>query len=445
MALTYLSPNDSVVAEFTFEALDRRIRSVAAWLQASNKLGERVLLLLENNPDFLIAFMGCLYAGAIPVPAYTPRLTHHRKRLLHLAEDCGASLVMTTQALSARMDRYDDLTSVVNASKVTLEEIDEAEGERWVRPDIAPESTAFLQYTSGSMGRPKGVVVSHSNVVHNVDMLTAALGASPDTPIVTWLPLFHDMGLIGTALHAFSSGAHCVLMAPMTFFDKPARWLRAIDNYRAAISGGPSFAYRLCVDKIRDEDLDGVDLSCWKSAFNGAEPVSAEVIKNFTARFRPYGFKEKAFWPCFGMAETTLLVSGPKVAEGPTFRTVDAEALQKHQVRDSEAGRLSRELVGCGRAWHGQSLCIVDPETGVPCEPGVVGEIWVSGPSVAQGYWGRPEQTRLEFHAEIEGQAGRYFRTQDLGFLEGGQLFVTGRLKDLIIVRGRNFYPQDIE
>ncbi len=444
-ALKYLPPNEASISEFTFEAFERRVRAIGGWLQASKKAGERVLLLLENDPHFLMAFMGCLYAGALPVPAYTPRLTHHRKRLQHLADDCGASLVMTTSTLAKRLDRFDDLTSVANASKVIVEDIDDAYADQWKRPDVSKDAAAFLQYTSGSIGRPKGVVVRHSNVIHNTEMLSQALNTTADTPIVTWLPLFHDMGLIGTALHALFVGAPCVLMPPMAFFDKPARWLRAISTNRAAVSGGPNFAYSLCLSKIRDDEVADVDLSSWKVAFNGAEPVRADVIRGFAQRFAPYGFSEKTFLPCYGMAEATLFVSGSFAQEGPAFRTVDADALQNHRIRSPQPGQPSLELVGCGRAWHGQQIRIVDPDTGVPCESGAVGEIWVAGDSIAHGYWNRPEESKSSFEAQVDGSDLRYLRTEDLGFMADEQLYVTGRLKDLIIVRGRNFYPQDIE
>jgi acyl-CoA synthetase (AMP-forming)/AMP-acid ligase II len=305
----------------------------------------------------------------------------------------------------------------------------------------------MLQYTSGSTTEPKGVMLSHRNLLYNHQMMQTAMRLTNECIYVTWLPLFHDMGLIGNVLQSLYLGARCVLMPPAAFVQRPIRWLRAISRYRATTSGGPNFAYEMCIREITTEQRSNIDLSNWKAAFNGAEPVRASTIERFSAAFGPVGFCPRAWYPCYGLAEATLFVSGGVPEDLPVVYSARASKLEQNRVvAKAGAGADSRELVGCGRAWLGERVVIARPEEGTRCAPDEVGEIWVSGPNVAQGYWSRPEETNATFRAYLEDTAeGPFLRTGDLGFLKNGELFVTGRLKDLIIIDGRNHYPQDIE
>jgi acyl-CoA synthetase (AMP-forming)/AMP-acid ligase II len=300
---------------------------------------------------------------------------------------------------------------------------------------------AFLQYTSGSTATPKGVMVSHGNLLHNEAIIQQAFAQTSESVIVSWLPLYHDMGLIGNVLQPLYVGAHSVLMSPVAFLQSPFRWLKAISHYRATTSGGPNFAYDLCVRKITEEQKAGLDLSSWQLAFNGAEPIRAETLDRFAKAFASCGFRREAFFPCYGLAEATLFVAGKTQSNAPAvIKHFETAALSNNRVieaTDESQDRLS--LVGCGGPGMGQTILIVNPETARVCPPGDVGEIWVSGASVAGGYWNQPEATERTFHASLaESSAGPFLRTGDLGFLQAGELFVTGRLKDLIIIRGRN-------
>jgi len=312
---------------------------------------------------------------------------------------------------------------------------------------------AFLQYTSGSTSTPRGVALTHANLIHNERMIRDAFGHTPDLVGVGWLPLYHDMGLLGNVLQPLFMGGHCVLMSPLAFLRRPVRWLRAITRYRATTSGAPNFGYDLCL-RIKPESLEGIDLSSWAVAYCGAEPVRASTLERFARLLAGHGFRRSALYPCYGLAEASLLVSGGTPGRPPVVQTFDKPALDRHAVApaDATAGD-AVALVGCGHGHGGEEIAIVDPERRVRCAPDQVGEIWVRGANVAGGYWGRPEESAATFegriadgHADADGTGGgRYLRTGDLGFVRDGQLFVTGRLKDMIIIAGRNLYPQDIE
>lgn len=321
--------------------------------------------------------------------------------------------------------------------------------DQWQAPNIDSQTLAFLQYTSGSTGTPKGVMLSHGNLLHNAAITYELMGHSPESCFVSWLPAYHDMGLIGGILQPLYGGFPCYLMAPATFLQQPYRWLKAISDYGGTTSGGPNFAYDLCVRKITPEQRRSLDLSRWQVAFNGAEPVRAETLERFAATFAECGFRAEAFYPCYGMAEATLMAAGGTVTALPRQLEVATADLERHQIRiadQADPSEASTRLVGCGQSVPQQQIVIAHPETLTLCPPNTVGEIWVQGPSVGQGYWNRLEATTTTFGAHLaDTGAGPFLRTGDLGFLREGELFITGRLKDLIIIRGRNLYPQDIE
>jgi 8-amino-7-oxononanoate synthase len=461
-AFTFLVDGENEELNITYAELDRKARALGAWLMASGMQGKRVLLLYPSGLDFIAAFMGCLYGGAIAVPAYPPRKNRSVERIEAIAADANASVALTTRDV---LDRFDTLRAAAPSLEKLLWKVDaELEldwADRWSRPDVSGDTLAFLQYTSGSTGTPKGVMLSHENLLHNSLRIMQAFEITRSQSGVFWLPSFHDMGLIGGILVPLYGGKFNVLMSPVAFLQKPLRWLQAISKYRATISGGPNFAYELCVRKTTPEQRASLDLSSWSLAFNGAEPVRPETIDAFTEAFAVSGFRREAFFPCYGLAESTLMVTGGMKFEPPVIRAFDAAALETGSAT-TRAGFApgARRLVGSGRELDGQDVRIVDPQTCEALPPGRVGEIWVSGPSVAQGYWNREDATRETFaamlarpdaHSQTQSakkwrpNPGPYLRTGDLGFFDAGELFVTGRLKDLIIVRGRNHYPQDIE
>ena len=461
-AFTFLVDGENEELNITYAELDRKARAVGGWLMDRGMMGKRVLLLYPSGLDFIAAFMGCLYGGAIAVPAYPPRKNRSVERIEAIAGDADAAVALTTRDV---LDRFDGL----KASAPSLEhliwkvdsELEPAWADRWERPDIDGDTLAFLQYTSGSTGTPKGVMLSHENLLHNSLRIMQAFEITRSQSGVFWLPSFHDMGLIGGILVPLYGGKFNVLMSPVAFLQKPLRWLQAIAKYRATISGGPNFAYELCVRKTTPEQRAALDLSSWSLAFNGAEPVRAETIDAFCEAFAVSGFRREAFYPCYGLAESTLMVTGGMKFEPPVIRAFDAASIDTGTALSRPATAAgARRLVGSGRELDGQDVLIVDPQTCEALPPGRVGEIWVSGPSVAQGYWNRPEDSQATFGAmlcqpepAVSGQVvskwrpnpGPYMRTGDLGFFDNGELFVTGRLKDLIIIRGRNHYPQDIE
>jgi len=450
-AYAFLADGEVEESRLSFGELDLRARALGARLQQMGLAGERALLLYPPGLELVSAFLGCLYGGVVAVPAYPPRSPRMLPRLRAIAGDARPAVVLTTADALSQVEALAGRLPEMAGSRWLASDGLGTEAEdlaaQWCDPEIDAGSLAFLQYTSGSTATPKGVMVSHGNLLHNEEMIRQAFGQSERSVIVGWLPLHHDMGLIGNVLQPLYTGASCVLMSPVAFLQRPSRWLRAISRYRATTSGGPSFAYELCVRKIPAAERHSLDLSSWQVAFNGAEPVRAETLERFAEAFAPCGFRREAFYPCYGLAEATLFVAGGAAGEVPqvgTFRAADLEVgLATAVAAFDPAGR---RLVGSGGAWAGQRIAIVDPQTGRRRHAGQVGEIWVAGLSVAQGYWGRPEATAETFEARIPDEDGTWLRTGDLGFLgEEGELFITGRLKDLIILRGRNHYPQDIE
>jgi amino acid adenylation domain-containing protein len=437
-AFIFLAGGESETARLDFALLDLWARAVASRLQGVTSAGERALLLYPPGLDYIKAFLGCLYAGVVAVPAYPPS-RHHIDRLRAIVEDSSPAVVLTTASLQekladgARMSwERGDLVWLA-----TDDLLPEA-ASRWMQPQIFPETLAFLQYTSGSTGRPKGVMVNHGALMANEAAIQRAFAHDVESTVVGWLPLYHDMGLIGNVLQPLYVGATSVLMPPLAFLEKPVRWLRAISTYRAHTSGGPNFGYEFCLRKIKPEDRHGLDLSSWRLAFNGSEPVRASTLERFAAAFAGCGFRREAFFPCYGLAEATLFVSGACLGSGPAVRQFSLEAPPQ-----GPAGGAVR----CGRVAPGHALRIVDPQTLTDCGEGQTGEIWLAGPSVASGYWGHPAETEQAFRACMTGNGGGgpFLRTGDLGFLHEGELYISGRIKDILILRGRNFDPSDLE
>ncbi len=448
LAYTFLQDGETEEVNITYGELDRQARIIAGCLQSRGLTGQRALLLYPPGLEFITAFFGCLYAGVTAVPAYPPRPNRSMERLEAIVDDAQAKQVLTTtsvwQKLESSLVKQEKLPSVHWLTTDNLASHLEAS---WQPPMINQDTLAFLQYTSGSTGKPKGVMVSHGNLLHNERIIKMGMGHSEKTIFVGWLPLFHDMGLIGNVLQPFYLGIPCILMSPVQFLQKPIRWLQAISRYQATTSGGPNFAYDLCVRKITPQQLSGLDLSSWEVAFNGAEPIRAETMEKFSNYFAECGFRREAFYPCYGMAESTLFITGIHKQQLPVIQEVREADLQENRVVISEGESTGvRKLVGCGQAFLETEVKIVNPESKTECGAQEVGEIWVSGDSVAQGYWNQPELTEATFHAYTsDTKAGPFLRTGDLGFLQDGELYVTGRLKDLIIIRGRNHYSQDIE
>ncbi|MFW6012240.1 MAG: amino acid adenylation domain-containing protein, partial [bacterium] len=444
LAYTFLADGDREVGCLTFAELDVAARRVAAAL--NDRTGERALLLYPPGLEFIIAFFGCLRAGVVAVPAYPPRSRRSLPRLRAVVAEAEPAFLLTTSDLLPRMRRWADGEPWLARITTLATESDLPDPEEWRDPGVEADSVAFLQFTSGSTANPKGVRVTHRNLLHNEEMIRRAFGQSERSVIVSWLPLYHDMGLIGGVLQPLYVGARMFLMSPMAFLKRPLRWLAAIDRYRGTTSGAPNFAYDRCVDAVSDEDRERLDLSSWTVAFNGAEPVRSATLERFAKAFAPAGFSRRAFFPCYGLAEATLFVTGRRPEEAVRFLSVSASSLERGRPVPEEAAG-SRHLVGCGRPWLSQRVVIADPDSHRLCPDGHVGEVWVRGSSVADGYWGRPDETAETFGARMatEPEEAPYLRTGDLGFLWDGELFVTGRLKDLIILRGRNLYPHDLE
>jgi acyl-CoA synthetase (AMP-forming)/AMP-acid ligase II len=431
--------------------LDLAARAVAARLRPIAEPGERAILAFDAGLDFVVAFFGCLYAGiiAVPVAPASPRRPADLARLAGIVSDSGAGTIIGSPSMLEGIDAA--LTASGHAPNLRSQAISLA-GARATAPAeeprvIEPTALALLMYTSGSTGRPKGVAVSHANLVHNLHRIMVRCALGPDSSSLTWLPHFHDLGLIGGILDPIYAGFPTTIMAPEAFIKRPMNWLRLISDGRHTISGGPNFCYGLCCDSFDEAKLDGVDLSRWDCAFNGAEPITPSVLRRFAATFAPYGFRSDAFYPCYGMAEATLTIASHRGPRPPRLLAVDAARLAADGVAQApDRDGPMREVVACGQADVDQCVEIVDPVGLAILPERRVGEVWTSDASVAQGYWQRPEENSAVFGATLGAHPGRRFlRTGDLAFRDAGDLFIVGRLKDIIIVDGRNHHPSDIE
>jgi amino acid adenylation domain-containing protein/non-ribosomal peptide synthase protein (TIGR01720 family) len=437
VALRFLAETEDQAVVLSYRELDQRARVIAGALQAEADVGDRAVLLFPSGPDYVAAFFGCLYAGVIAVPAYPPESTrrHHQERLLSIISDAEPRLLLTSAGLR------DSLLHIEGAPPLLcVDTLDSALAERWVEPDLQDAHIAFLQYTSGSTALPKGVQVSHGNLVANELLIRHGFGIdlNPDDVIVSWLPLYHDMGLIGGLLQPIFSGVPCILMSPAYFLGRPLRWLEAISEYGGTISGGPDFAYRLCSERVSESALARLDLSGWRVAYSGSEPIRLDTLERFAEKFDVCGFTPDSFMASYGLAEATLFVAGSPRSQGIGNLRVDDRALAQNRVEPGEGGA----IMSCGLGQPDHAILIVDPSALNELADNTVGEVWACGPSIAHGYWRNPEASAKTF---VPHNGRTWLRTGDLGFMRDGELFITGRLKDLLIVRGHNLYPQDIE
>ena len=433
------------VVKLSYSELDERARAIAAQLVSAGYTGQRALMMYPPGLDFVAAFFGCHYAGVIPVPAYPPRRNRNMTRINAINSDSQAVVTLTVNSVKEKQQGQEGQPEY---NWLCTEDIPLEIASDWVPTRLTDRDLGLIQYTSGSTGSPKGVMLTHQNLIANARMITHAFSLNFEVAeAVSWLPLYHDMGLIGGILTAAYNGICNTIMSPIAFLTKPIRWLRAISEFRAVCSGGPNFAYALCNDKVTLEQCEGLDLSSWEVAYNGAEPVRADVMDEFTRKFAPFGFRPEAHYPCYGMAETTLLVTGGDAKSKPIIRTFDQSALVEHRVSHVDPDHENaKQLVGCGQVVPPEEVLIVNPETRRRLPDDQIGEIWVDSPSAGTGYWDKEEISEEIFRARLFPDNGKtYLRTGDLGFMDRGELFVSGRLKDMIIIRGVNRYPQDIE
>lgn len=445
---TFLNSNSQ--ATLTYSELALKAQAVAKKIIQQNvKKGERVLIVLPQGLDYLIAFFGCLFANVIAVPIYPPVRSAHLQRTLAIANDAQASLMIVDTYTLDMLKDYENLVdqswSKINCMTLTALPLDEELNDITI-PE--PNDIAFLQYTSGSTGQPKGVIVRHNNLNHNFEMMKQGMSMSAESIVVSWLPLIHDMGLIGAGLLPVYLGATLYLMSPLKFIKKPLAWLEAISDYQATHSYAPNFAYETCIQDITNSEKNHLDLSNWQVALNAAEPIRTDTIKRFSQAFSCCGFNANAFYPAYGLAEATLFVSGGSIKSPVKFENIDIGKLyQGNSVLASNDSTPMQTLVGCGKSWLEEEILIVNPDTCEKMPVRYIGEVWLHGPHICSGYWNKHTESIDVFHAKtLDNKTTAYLRTGDLGYLnEEGELFIVGRIKDLIIIRGKNFAPQDIE
>ena len=426
-------------AHLTYGSLLEAVQRLGTWLREKTAPGDRVAIQLPTSPEFALSFYACLYTNRIPVPLSSPTRKHNCEHYQRVFADCDARLVVTEASVG---DLYaaEDLSPFPPISTFpALETL----APLTTPVEVQSNNLAFLQYTSGSTSFPKGVMVSHGNIMANQKMIERTFGHSRTSIGLGWVPLFHDMGLIGSVFQPLAVGFPCYLMSPVTFLQRPKLWVQTIAAKKVTTTGGPNFAYELCVKRINPASLEGLSLSSWEVAYNGAEHIKSDTLEQFSATFAPYGFKKAAFLPCYGLAEATLIVSGvDKLAEPMALKI----PCQGNEALDADASPQignTRTVVSNGQVMPELSLRIVNPQTLKECPSHQIGEVWIAGPSITKGYWQKPQESRKTF---VSRDGLRFLRTGDLGFLDSqNQLYLTGRLKDLIVIEGKNYYPQDIE
>ena len=447
LAFRFLDQKGELADQLSYADLDCAAQRISGWVSQQGLTGRPVLLLFPTGADFIRAFLGCLYGRAIAVPSSLPSgKRHHMERVRQVVADSGASHILVSAGWKERLKAFFSEEGVSGISILSPEQIQESAQAEVSVPQL--EDPAFIQYSSGSTGNPRGVVIEHGNLIHNIRLLQKRCETDRESVFGSWLPFFHDMGLIGIVLQSLYLGARAVILSPQNFIRRPALWLRMISEYGVEVAGGPNFAYEHCLRQVRDDQLEGVDLSRWRVAFNGAEPIRASTMQRFSKRFRSFGFRDEAHTACYGLAEATLCVACHDRREPTAVLVADPVALAtRKRIRPAPEGH---RFVACGRvnesAEEDMAVRIVDPDSGRSLPDNQPGEIWVSSLSVGRGYQGHEALSALTFRARIADEPQRrWLRTGDLGFIREGYLFVTGRLKDLIIVNGRNISPEDIE
>lgn len=446
-AYTYLGNGEDVEIAHSYSELDSCARRLAANLQQQGlQAGDRVVLLFCPGMDFVEALFACFYAGIIAVPVNPPSSNGQSwANFLSILSNAQASLILADNKKVKFLDRQYTVNQQTPEVKIVdIADTRNSNPDDFSAVEIQPETIAMLQYTSGSTGLPKGVMVNHRNIMHNMQIIDEQIYLGHKTT-VSWLPVYHDMGLFGAILQIMYQAGHCVMMPPTSFLMRPLRWLKAISHYQASVSGGPNFCFDLCVDMVPPEAIAELDLSCWKIAASGAEPVLAPTLRRFGKTFFKTGFNPKAFVPCYGLAEATLLACANKRDNNkpPTTISVSKSDLKQGRITLSQTEGDSKEFVSCGLPQN-QEIQIVNPETLELMPADQVGEVWISSPSISSGYWNQAEKTAEVFGKHING-SGNYYRSGDLGFLHQGEIYIAGRIKDLIIIAGKNHYPGDIE
>lgn len=443
-AVHFLAEGEGQVDTLDYAGLDARARAIGARLRAEAGEGERVLLLHPPGLEFVASFCGCLYGGVVAIAAYPPRNARHMPRIEAILQDAQVRVIVSTREGLAKVEPW--LGERAASFRLIASDDLMRPDPSWQRPAIRPDALALLQYSSGSTGQPQGVMITHANIMANAEMIRRQFGYHDQSTFVSWLPIYHDMGLIGNLLQPLYLGTSTVLMPPAAFLQKPVRWLAAISHHRARTTGAPNFAFDLCARVVTAEQKADLDLSCLELIYNGSEPIDARAFERFADAFAGCGLRRTSLFACYGMAETTLLATGGKAGDGYRALRVDPSALGRNEAVEVAAGRTDGlSVVSCGHSVAGQELAIVDPVTRRPCAAAMVGEIWLRGAHVSPGYWGQPERTAESMDARQADGSGPWLRTGDLGFLKDNELYVTGRIKDVIIVRGKNHYPQDIE
>jgi acyl-CoA synthetase (AMP-forming)/AMP-acid ligase II/acyl carrier protein len=448
-AYIFLRDGDDDEERITYRELDQAARKIAYHLRLTGAAGDRALMLFPPGLEFVKALFGCFYAGVIAVPAYAPRKNRSLDRIKMLVVDSGSTLVLSNADISQAIERsFSDLDELKQMKWLIMEDIT-TDGNIDTGAGVAslPGEVALLQYTSGSTGQPKGVMVTHRNIMRNCDFIRSSFGFSHQSIGVSWLPTFHDMGLVGQIFQPVFTGFTSVLMPPVTFLQKPIRWMKAFSKYRGTMGGAPNFAFDLLADSTTPEEREGLDLSSIKTIYCGAEPIRKSTFDRFADVYKAYGLTPEMLYPCYGMAETTLITSGPPALRGPVYLCVSGNALEKNRIEQVPTDHPdARYLTGVGFPWLDTRVRIIDPEKLIQCNDEKVGEVWVTGSSVTYGYWNNQEITTAVFQAKLNDEPDtNWLRTGDLGFYHNGELYITGRLKDVIIIHGRNYYPQDIE
>lgn len=448
LAYVYLEDGENIELPITFGELDRRARAFAAHLQSVVKPGDRALLLYPTGLEFIIAYLGCLYADVIAVPTTVPHLKRSSPRLLLMMKDAAAHVACTTRAVYEKIKFLaDENVEFQDVRWVISEDVLSEGAEAWIKPESAPDHIAFLQYTSGSTSVPKGVIITNFNLVRTIEDIRDGAKMDGRSVIVSWLPVFHDMGLIFGLLTAVYMGIPSYIMSPVSFLEKPFRWLHTISRFKGTHTAAPNFAYELCTRKISEEEKQALDLSSLMFVANAAEPVRLETMIEFSKAFSACGFTFDQFAPSYGLAEATVKVSSKTPGDKVSYCFLNSNELEKNkQVFVPETDPNAYPSIGCGWSAIGADIRVVNPATNRLCPPDEVGELWIQSDSVAQGYWNRPDVSKETFQAHLADTGeGPFMRSGDMGFLHNGQIHIAGRIKDMVIIQGRNYYPQDIE